>query len=376
MTASGNGAGRRPSSMHRLKLAVFFVAKMVGLFRLVRWLTRGHLKILCYHGFALDDEIAFSSSMFISPGTFDARLATLSRYGFEVLRLDEAVERLYAGTLPDHSLVITVDDGFHSVRHVAVPALERHGLTATVYVTTYYVEHPNPIFRLVVQYMFWKTRRRTLLLRDVPWSADAEIDLSDSAQRARAICDCIRYGESHCTEEQRCLLSRRLGDLLEVPYAEIEAGRTLNLMTPQELREIAEKGIDIQLHTHRHVFPPDDMVRAEREIADNRAALCSMLGNRPFVHFCYPSGLWAERQWDWLDRMGVKSATTCQHGMNSGKSPRHALRRYLDSEELHPLEFEAFLTGFSEVTAKLNKLFSRRSGHVKAEEGECRAFPS
>ena len=376
MTVPTNGAGRGPLSLHRLKLALFFVAKLLGLFRFVSWLTRRRLKILCYHGFALGDEVAFSSSMFISQGTFEARLATVRRYGFKALPLDEAVERLCAGTLPDHSLVITVDDGFHSVRHVAVPALERRGLAATVYVTTYYVEHPNPIFRLVVQYMFWKTRCRTLLLRDVPWSADAQIDLADAAQRERAIWDCIGYGESHCTEEQRCLVSRRLGDLLEVPYAEIEAARTLNLMTPQELREIAEKGIDIQLHTHRHVFPTDDLARAEREIVDNRAALSRILGNRPFAHFCYPSGLWAERQWDWLDRMGVKSSTTCMHGMNSGKSPRHALRRYLDSEELHPLEFEAFLTGFSELTAKLSKLVSWRSRRVKAEVGEWRAFPS
>jgi peptidoglycan/xylan/chitin deacetylase (PgdA/CDA1 family) len=342
--------------MRSLKLSLLFIARSLGLFRLASWLTRGRLKILCYHGFALDDEAAFWPTVFIRPSTFEARLETLRRYGFRVLPLGEGVERLYAGTLPDRSVVITVDDGFHSVRRVAVPALERRRLTATVYVTTYYVEHANPIFRLVVQYMFWKTPRRTLLLEDVPWSEDTEVDLSDRTQQEAAAWNCIRYGETQCTEEERCAIGRRLGELLEVPYGKIEADRILHLMTPQELRELAGKGIDIQLHTHRHVFPQDDRARAEREIEDNRAALRRMLGNRSFEHFCYPSGLWAENQWAWLTGAGVKTSTTCLHGFNSRHSPPQALRRYLDAEEIHALEFEAFLTGFSEVTARLRRL--------------------
>ena len=346
--------------MHRLKLAVFFLARLLGLFSVASWLTRHRLKILCYHGFALHDEAAFRPGLFISPAIFEARLETLRRYGLHVLPLDEGVERLYAGTLPPRAVAITVDDGFHSVRSLAVPTLERHGMPATVYVTTYYVEHPNPIFRLVIQYMFWKTPQRTLTLRDVPWSAAADIDLSDPAQRDRATWDCIRYGETHCTEEERCGISRRMGDLLRVPYTEIEAARILHLMTPEELRELAQKGIDIQLHTHRHVFPGDDMARAEREIAENRAALTRMLGQRSFAHFCYPSGLWAEHQWAWLDRMGVKSTTTCLYGLNSRKSPRQALGRFLDAQDIHPLEFEAFLTGFSAVPATLRRLIDLR----------------
>jgi peptidoglycan/xylan/chitin deacetylase (PgdA/CDA1 family) len=338
--------------MHKLKLAVFFLARLVGLFALASWITRKRLRILCYHGFALDDEAAFRPGLFMTSGTFEARLRALSRYGLQVLPLDEGVERLYAGTLPDRSLSITVDDGFYAVHRLALPALERHGLPATVYVTTYYVEHAKPIFRIVIQYMFWKTSRRTLSLRDVPWSHDVEIDLSDPARRERAIWDCVRFGETQCTEEQRCEISRRVGDLLGVPYAKIEAARILHLMTVQELRELVDKGIDVQLHTHRHVFPQDDEARAEREIADNRAALTRILGGRSFDHFCYPSGLWAEKQWAWLDRMGVKSSTTCLYGFNSPSTPRHALRRFLDGENIHQLEFEAYLTGFSEVPAK------------------------
>ena len=336
--------------MRRLKLLVFFLCRLAGLFRLAGWLTRDRLKILCYHGFALDDEAAFRPKLFIRPETFADRLETLHRYGMQVLPLDEAVERLYAGTLPPRALALTVDDGFHSVHRLAAPALRRHALPATVYVTTYYVEHPHPIFRLVIQYMFWKTRRTELEWKDVPWAADGVIDLRDAASREAAAWACIRHGETRCTEAERHDISRRVGGLLAVSYEDIEAARILHLMTPEELREVAASGLDIQLHTHRHVFPEDNAARAHREIADNRAALCRLLGEeREFRHFCYPSGLWDECQWAWLDDMGVKSSTTCLAGLNTQASNRHALRRFLDGENIHPLEFEAALCGFAEL---------------------------
>lgn len=334
--------------MRRVKLLVLFLCRMAGLFRLAGWLTRDRLKILCYHGFALDDEMAFRPKLFIRPETFAARLETLRRYGMHVLPLDEAVERLYAGTLPPRALVITVDDGFHSVHRLAAPALRRYGLPATIYVTTYYVEHPHPIFRLAIQYMFWKTRCIELVWKDVPWAADGVVDLRDAASREAAIWACIRHGEARCTEAERHDLSSQLGEMLGVPYGNIEGTRILHLMTPQEIRELDDWGLDIQLHTHRHVFPEDDSARAQREIEDNRAALIRLFGEeREFHHFCYPSGLWQERQWAWLDALGVKSSTTCLAGLNTADSPRHALRRYLDGENIHPLEFEAALTGFS-----------------------------
>lgn len=334
--------------MRKAKLLLFFLCRTLGLFRLARWLTRDRLKILCYHGFALNDEAEFRPKLFIKPERFEERLATIRRYGFQVLPLGEAVERLYSGTLPANPLVVTIDDGFHSVYRLAAPRLQQYGFPATLYLTTYYVEHPNPIFRLVIQYMFWKTRRKTLELKNVPWTPDGVIDLSVAAQKEKAMLDCIRHGESRCTEDMRCALSLQLGALLDVPYEDIVRSRILHLMTPEELQTLADAKIDVELHTHRHVFPIDNQEMAQREIVDNRAAIQRLLG-REASHFCYPSGLWEECQWPWLDALNVKSSTTCRPGLNSGKTPRHALRRFLDGENIHSLEFEAALSGFSDL---------------------------
>jgi peptidoglycan/xylan/chitin deacetylase (PgdA/CDA1 family) len=334
--------------VRNVKLLLYFVCKKIGLFQLARWLTRDRLKILCYHGFALADEAAFRPKLFIKPEQFEQRLAAIRRFGLHVLPLDEAVERLYSGKLPEHAVVITIDDGFHSVHQLASPCLSRHGYPATVYVTTYYVEKANPIFRLSVQYMFWKTRKQRVVLNNVPWSTYRVVDLTDPKQSSRAMWDCINYGERECTEEGRCVICEDLGELLETPYADIVRSKILHLMTPDELRSLAAARIDVELHTHRHVFPNDDQATAKREIADNQAAL-TRFGIADARHFCYPDGLSDERQWVWLDSLDVKSSTTCVPGLNSRRTPRHALRRFVDSESIHQLEFEAALSGFSDL---------------------------
>lgn len=339
--------------MRNLKLFLLFMCKMVGLFHFAQWATRNRLRILCYHGFALEDETAFRPKLFIQPAQFEQRLAAIKRYRLRVLPLSESIERLYSRSLPKHSVSITIDDGFHSVHSLAVPRLQLYGYPASVYVTTYYVEKPNPIFRLVVQYMFWKTRKRKLVLKDIPWSMCQVVDLSDPVQVEKAMWDCINYGEGECTEEMRCAISEELGRLLETPYGDIVRSRILHLMTPEELRSLADAKVDVELHTHRHTFSGDDQVLAEREITDNRVALKRWVVSEK-SHFCYPSGLWNERQWAWLDSMRIKSSTTCLPGLNSSATPRHALRRFLDGEHVHQLEFEAALTGFSDLIRGLH----------------------
>ncbi len=334
--------------MRKIKLILFFLCKVVGLFHLAQWITRNHLKIICYHGFEIYDEADFRPKLFIELKKFEKRLASIKRYGFRVLPLNEAVDKLYSRNLPEYAAVITIDDGFHSFHHLAVPCLQRYGYPATVYVTTYYVEKPNPVFRLVVQYMFWKTNKQQLILKNVPWSTNKMIDLSDGLQKEKAIRDCINYGEHKCTEKMKCKICKTLGVLLEVPYEKIVRSKILNLMTPDELQSLAAAKVDVELHTHRHTFPSNDLARAEKEIIDNQSVLkkCLMVESR---HFCYPSNLWNKRQWSLLNSMHVKSSTTCDPGLNSHKTPRHALRRFLDGQYFHQLEFEASLSGFSDL---------------------------
>jgi peptidoglycan/xylan/chitin deacetylase (PgdA/CDA1 family) len=329
------------------------LSRQLGLFALARWLTRDRLKILCYHAFEVRDETAFRPRLFMSGRMFQQRMDTVARAGMEVVTLDLALRQLYAGTLRPNSVVITIDDGFQSVQTVAAPILKAHGFPATLYVTSYYVERDAAVYRLLVQYMFERTSMAWLTLTGEEWHPDGVLNLADALQKEAAVERCISYGEN-ADEPTRRRVCQRLGQLLNVSYADTERTRAFHLLRPADVAALDAEGIDIQLHTHRHQFSMDDFEQVRGEILDNRAALAKIVpGERR--HFCYPSGEWRPHHGQWLERLGVVSATTCLPGLNDATTSPFELRRFVDGEDIHQLEFEAALCGFSDLLRELRK---------------------
>ena len=328
------------------------VCRALGLFHLAHLMTRKKLLILCYHGFELDDESKFRPSVFMKRTTFAQRLALLKRHRFQVLSLTEGLDRLSRGRLPPRAVCITIDDGFRSVAEIGAPQLAAHDFPATLYLTTYYVQKDTPIFRLAVQYMFWKSPHQKVELRDLPGIATRTVDRSDPVDRDAVMWEIITHGESSADEPARVGICQRLGEILAVDYEALRRSGKLSLVTPEQVRELADRGIDIQLHTHRHRISLTDAREAQREVDENRAAIKDILpGDR--VHFCFPSGIWDPCQWPWLEAAGVHSATTCRAGLNDRRTPRLGLFRILDGEPVSSIEFEAELWGFLEVLRRL-----------------------
>jgi peptidoglycan/xylan/chitin deacetylase (PgdA/CDA1 family) len=89
------------------------------------------LPILTFH--ALDDEPAAIS---FSPRLFRRSMARLHDSGYRCLGLMEAVDCFQQGRpFPPRSFVITFDDGYRSVYEQAFSVLQRHGLSATIFLT-------------------------------------------------------------------------------------------------------------------------------------------------------------------------------------------------------------------------------------------------
>ncbi len=122
-------------------------------------------------------------------------------------------------------------------------------------------------------------------------------------------------------------------------------------LDPRQIGELAADGVDIQLHTHRHILPAD-RAGVEREIRDNAAVLEPIAGSAR-EHFCYPSGIYDASRLPWLEALGIRSATTVAPGFGYRDTPRMELPRILDSEALADIEFEAEMSGFIELTRKL-----------------------
>lgn len=92
------------------------------------------MPILTYH--SLDDSGSVIST---SPATFARQMETLWQKGYKTLSLSEAADIIHQDSpFPTERFVITFDDGYENVYHVAMPVLRQFGFKATVFLITDY----------------------------------------------------------------------------------------------------------------------------------------------------------------------------------------------------------------------------------------------
>ena len=311
---------------------------------MVRGLTAQGVRILAYHGFCDGDEAEFQPMLFMRAATFRARMERLVHSGHRVISLGEAVRRLRSRELEPGLAVITIDDGWYGIHEHAWPVLRELGLPATVYVSSYYAERQEPVANVLLRYLVWKSPRRRVMLTGAGPDLDGPHDLPDRAARERLAARLASQADRELPSDARSGYLRRVATALDVDLDPILARRTFHLMSRGELRDLADHGIDLQLHTHRHRFPADDHAACQSEIADNRAFLEPLSGAR-LEHFCFPSGEYEPHQKNWLREFGIASATTTRHGLAYPDTDPLELPRFLDSEAYGAELFDAALSG-------------------------------
>jgi peptidoglycan/xylan/chitin deacetylase (PgdA/CDA1 family) len=328
--------------LRQVKLWLLRLAEATGASRLLSrsaW-RRHRLLILCYHGVSRFDEHEWGG-LYISAETFRRRLEFLSRARCNVLPLSEALQRLANGTLPDRAVVLTFDDGLYDFYSVAFPIVESFGFPVTLYLTTYYVEYNRPVFDPMCSYLLWKGCDQKQL--EWPEVFPAPIALDD-AGRARATAAIEQFAISHklSSREKDDLLSR-LAERLHIDYEDLCRKRVMHLITPEEAKDLAARGVDIQYHTHRHrVYRSRE--RMFTELQDNRSRIASYTSSEP-RHFCYTGGFYLPEYPQYLKEFGILSATTCKSGLCTAQSNPLLLPRLVDTTGVSDLEFRAWLSG-------------------------------
>ena len=247
----------------------------------------------------------------------------------------------------------------------------------TLYVPTFYIEHAMPVFPVTLSYLFWRTKATIV---DLPRGL-GKFRLDVEAEAAEGLAQ--KLGGS-LPPADRLRFLNEMAEALAVSFEEIEEGRLFRVVNEQQLRELAETGVDIQLHSHNHQWPLDDRVTVEAEIAENRKFLQRSVSH-PLEHFCYPSGVHAKHQGEWLAALGVKSATTIKPGLNYADTPRFFLRRLVDGHPVSEIEFEAEITGFMEIIralregwflSMLHRRFLRQAQPLRRAKSPSATLPS
>lgn len=332
------------------------ILRAVGGFRVAQFLTRRRLRILCYHGFSAGDEHEVTPHMFMRAETFERRMQTLQRRGIPVIPLDEAVRRLAAGEIRHGETVITLDDGWASNLTIGAPILEKHGFPACIYVTTEHLDAGTEVFNVALHYMICRSPHTELRLEGLHPGLDGTYDLRKD-QDALTV-TLIRAAESAfplLSDRQQLL--RPIASALGMDLTDVLRNERFRLMRREELLELDARGFDIELHTHSHRLPDRDFESMANEVVRNREALRTVLGKNK-NHFCFPSGEYDSQHPQWLRRLGIVSGTTCDPGLNGPGSEVMLLKRYLDSDHVSDIAFEAEIAGVRELARGARSIFT------------------
>ncbi len=96
-----------------------------------------------YHAIT-DQPVAPSvHGVHVSDMQFSEQMEWMASQGYRSLSVTQLLDGLRQGNLPAKCFVLTFDDGYYSLLKSASPVLERYGFTATLFLTTASVGHPD-----------------------------------------------------------------------------------------------------------------------------------------------------------------------------------------------------------------------------------------
>lgn len=237
------------------------------------------LSILIFHRVLREPDPIF-------PGEVDARRFDLIcrwvRSWHNVLSLDEAVRRLQQGDLPARALSITFDDGYADNHDVALPILQRHGLSATFFIATGFLNGGRMWNDTVVEAIRHSTAR-LLDLGDLGLPGIEIFALGSWAEKRAAIQQILPLIK-YLPVPDRLQLVHQLGHIAKVALPEDL------MMTSAQVVAMHRAGMGIGGHTVNHpILAGIDDEAASHEIQSGRHYLQS-LTQTPVGLLAYPNG--------------------------------------------------------------------------------------
>lgn len=245
--------------------------------------NRGRPVILMYHRVA---DIAHDPwHLAVRPDLFEEQIEALVRMR-RVVPLRWLASRLAERRVPRNLAAVTFDDGYLDVLIHGLPALERHGCPATVFLTTGAVEGAQE---------FWWDELTRVVLESPTLPEELELEIAGRAHRWRPE-DLSR----EAFHRELWNLLRPLGtgarrDALAAVSTWARSGSpdgsASRALDPTEVRGLIASGlVEIGAHTVTHPsLPLLDRQERRAEIEESRRA-CAELSGTEIDAFAYPYG--------------------------------------------------------------------------------------
>lgn len=278
---------------------------------------RDRLVILMYHRVLRASDPFHAGD--VDAGIFDRQLTLLKRF-FTVLPLPDAAERLARGELPRRSVCITFDDGYADNVEVALPLLQRHGLSATFFIATGYLDGGRMWNDTVIESISSATTE-SLDLQSIGLGAH-RLEGQDSRQKTiKDLLARLKYLPPREREEQCAAIAAIVGQRLPDNL----------MMTTQQLLRLHHAGMDVGAHTVTHpILARVSDEESRQEIVGSVQNLRDRLG-APIVSFAYPNGRptrdYTRRDVELVRQAGVKVAVSTAWGHADARMDRFQLAR-------------------------------------------------
>jgi len=287
----------------------------------------GKLSILIFHRVLPHPDPLMPSEPDVN--RFDQIIRWITDW-FNVLPLGEAVEQLKRHQLPARAAAITFDDGYADNLLHATPILRKHGVRATFFIATGYIDGG----------LMWNDA----LTESIRAARQSHIDLGFLGLGSVSLSS---------TEEKRLVLEQAITAIKPRPHEDIlsavsriqdicgEAMPDNLMLTTPQLKELVANGMELGAHTVNHpnltnLLDPE----VSREIIDSRDFLSSLAG-QPIQTFAYPNGRLGR---DYLPRhaqivreLGFSAAVTTNWGVSSSTSDLFQLPRFTPWDRLKPM---------------------------------------
>jgi peptidoglycan/xylan/chitin deacetylase (PgdA/CDA1 family) len=314
----------------------------LGIFLACLEMTKRRTRILMYHRFS-DDE---GDEEKTPRSVFEEEIGCAKKR-FRFMDMEEYLERVRNGReVPHKTAIVTVDDGYRDFYEIAYPALRKHAVPATVFLTTDFIDGKGWLWTDIIRYALKQTTKDGLTLEI--GGRVREMPIRNEQEKRRA---------SHTLGEECKTLSLRdrtvtLEKLLEMLRVELPARPTDDFapLTWAEVIEMHRDGISFGAHTCSHpILTRVTREQALYEIAESKRRIKEKLG-RQVVSFCYPNGLESDYDAELkgiVETQGFWGATTAVYGMNGRGSDRYELRR-IPAGNGQLVRFVADMSGFTE----------------------------
>ena len=160
---------------------------------------------------------------------------------FNILPLDSAILHLKARTLPARAAAITFDDGYEDNHSLALPVLRRHGVSATFFIATGFLDGGRMWNDSVIESVR-RCRTHRLDLGHLELGSHALDSLVARRSAIASIIGQIKYRAL----EQRHQISCAIADAAEVDLPDDL------MMTSSQVRAMHQAGMQIGAHTVVH----------------------------------------------------------------------------------------------------------------------------